>query len=195
MMKKSNIWLVAFLFAVPFILFSCDETDGVVDPYANWTERNQRYIDSIANVAKSNPSEWKIVNNYKYPPQSLLGGEVNEYVYCKILESGDGEKPLFTDTVAVNYRGRLIPLYDGTTIIFDQSYQGDLDASTAVPTEFAVSNVITGWATALQSMHAGDRWMVYIPSELGYGEMKQATIPANSTLIFDIDLVDVIPLK
>ena len=120
---------------------------------------------------------------------------MNEYVYCKILESGDGEKPLFTDTVAVNYRGRLIPLYDGTTVVFDQSYQGDLDSSTAVPTEFAVSNVITGWATALQSMHAGDRWMVYIPSELGYGESKQATIPANSTLIFDIDLVDVIPLK
>ena len=194
-MNRNILWLIGLLFVIPFALLSCDETDGAVDPYTNWEERNVRFIDSIASVAKSNPEEWKMIHTYKYPPQSLLGGEVDEYVYCKILETGDGAKPLFTDTVAVNYRGRLIPLYDGTTVTFDQSYQGELDPETAVPTEFAVGNVINGWATALQSMHEGDRWLVYIPSDLGYGESEQTNIPANSTLIFDIDLVKVKPLK
>lgn len=194
-MKKSIFWLMSLLFTVSLVVTSCDESDGVIDPYQNWTTRNRQFIDSIANVAKSNPSEWKIIHTYKYPPQSLLGGDADEYVYCKVIDNGNGETPLFTDTVSVNYRGTLIPLLDGSTVVFDQSYSGILEPETAVPVSFPLGGVIDGWASALQDMKAGDRWMVYIPSELGYGEMKHNDIPANSTLIFDIHLVKVKKLK
>ena len=67
-MKKSILWVIGLLFSVSFAFTSCDETDGAVDPYFNWKERNQFYIDSIARVAKANPSEWKIIHTYKFNP-------------------------------------------------------------------------------------------------------------------------------
>lgn len=195
-MKKNILWLIALLFVVPLAMVSCEETDGEIDPYTNWQERNQIYIDSIAAVAQANPTEWKMIHTYKFYPTNFgsLGGttvNVNDYVYCKILKSGDGETPLFTDSVAVNYRGKLIPLYNGKTVTFDQSYQGDLDENTALPAEFQVGGVITGWTSALQEMKEGDRWELYIPNELGYGSSAQSSIPAYSTLIFDLHLVKV----
>ena len=81
-MNKFLFGLLGICFAAMWFV-SCDESDGVEDLYANWEERNQRYIDSIAAEAKSNPAEWKVIHTYKYPPHNLLGGEVDEYVYCK----------------------------------------------------------------------------------------------------------------
>ena len=198
-MNKNILWLLGILFAVSSVITSCDETDGIVDPYTDWQKRNEHYIDSIAQVARSNQGEgigqWKIIHTYKYPQQGIAMGDVDEYVYCKILETGNGETPLFTDTVAANYRGKLIPLYNGQTLVFDQSYRGTLDDKVAVPAEFPVVGVITGWTTALLEMKVGDRWELYIPQTLGYGESEQSEIPAYSTLIFDLDLVKVMKLK
>jgi FKBP-type peptidyl-prolyl cis-trans isomerase FklB len=87
-------------------------------------------------------------------------------------------------------------LYTGTVVTFDQSYTGDLDLQTAVPSGFRLGSVITGWTTALQQMHAGDRWTVYVPADLGYGDTGSgSTIPGGSTLIFDLYLSKVIPLE
>ena len=107
---------------------ACSEESGVEDPYANWEERNQHYIDSIA--AKQNPGEWKIIRNYKYQPDdnnldANLSSQfdVNDYVYAKILASAPAEStvsPLFQDTVYVHYRGKMI---NGT--VFDQSFYTD----------------------------------------------------------------------
>ena len=197
-MKNSLLWLMGLFFTVSFIS-SCEETDGVIDPYTDWEERNQHYIDSIASVAKANQGnavgQWKIIHTYKYPQQGLVMGDVNEYVYCKVLEVGDGATPMFTDTVAANYCGKLIPLYNGSVVTFDQSYQGELNSDVATPSIFAVSGVITGWTTALQEMKEGDRWELYVPSDLGYGDYGKNEIPGFSTLIFDLDLVDVKKLK
>lgn len=197
-MKKSILWLLGVLVSVSFIC-SCEETDGVVDPYTDWEERNQQYIDSIASVARANQGDgvgqWKIIHSWKFPQQGIVMGDVDEYVYCKVLEVGNGATPLYTDTVAANYRGWLIPLYDGKVVVFDQSYQGALDQQVAVPSEFAVSGVIVGWTTALQEMKEGDRWEVYIPSELAYGESTSGSVPAYSTLKFDLNLVEVKKLK
>ena len=197
-MKKSLLWLMGLFFTVSFIS-SCEETDGVIDPYTDWEERNQHYIDSIASVAKANQGnavgQWKIIHTYKYPQQGLVMGDVNEYVYCKVLEVGDGATPMFTDTVAANYCGKLIPLYNGSVVTFDQSYQGELNSDVATPSIFAVSGVITGWTTALQEMKEGDRWELYVPSDLGYGDYGKNEIPGFSTLIFDLDLVEVKKLK
>ena len=197
-MKNSLLWLMGLFFTLSFIS-SCEETNGVIDPYTDWEERNQHYIDSIASVAKANQGnavgQWKIIHTYKYPQQGLVMGDVNEYVYCKVLEIGDGATPMFTDTVAANYCGKLIPLYNGSVVTFDQSYQGELNSDVATPSTFAVSGVITGWTTALQEMKEGDRWELYVPSDLGYGDYGKNEIPGFSTLIFDLDLVEVKKLK
>ena len=193
-MKKSIFWVLGLLFSVSFAVSSCEETEGVVDPYFNWEERNQLYIDSIARVAQANPDQWKIIHTYKFnPPVNDLNPKVNNYVYCKVLENGTGTvKPLFTDTVATNYRGKLIPLYNGSEVIFDQAYQGELNPEIAVPVEFAVNGVIEGWTTALQQMVEGDRWEMYIPYNMAYGQFGKTDIPGYSTLVFDVHLVKVI---
>jgi FKBP-type peptidyl-prolyl cis-trans isomerase FklB len=86
-------------------------------------------------------------------------------------------------------------LYNGSVVTFDQSYQGELNSDVATPSTFAVSGVITGWTTALQEMKEGDRWELYVPSDLGYGDYGKNEIPGFSTLIFDLDLVEVKKLK
>ncbi len=199
-MGKNILWLIALCFITSFSFVACDETDGAVDPYFDWEERNLQYIDSIAKVARSNQGDevgqWKIIRSYKLPPQNLSeGDDVEDCVYCKILVKGTGARPLYKDSVDVHYQGKLIPLYDGETVTFDASYTGKLDLETAIPVRFKLNEVIVGWTTTLQEMQEGSRWQVYIPSELGYGIMDQNAIPANSTLIFDVCLEKVIPLK
>ena len=192
-MKKSILWLVSVLFLLPLTITSCEENDGLVNPYGNWKERNQHFIDSIADVAYANPDEWKIIHTYQFlePTDPLASKFVKDYVYCKVLESGDGISPFYTDTVSANYRGQLIPLLEGTVVTFDQSYQGELNKDVAIPRSFALNGVIPGWTTALQHMREGDYWKVYIPSELGYGLVGSDNIPGYSTLCFDIHLVKV----
>jgi FKBP-type peptidyl-prolyl cis-trans isomerase FklB len=99
----------------------------------------------------------------------------------KVLKSGDGPTPGPNDTVRTHYKGTLI---DGT--VFDSSYdRGE-------PAEFPVGGVIKGWTEALQKMKVGDKWQLVIPSELAYGEAGAGgVIPPGSTLIFDIELLDV----
>lgn len=199
-MKKNIFWFIGLLCTVSLAVISCEETDGTVDPYKDWQVRNERFIDSIASVARSNQGEgigqWKVIHTYKYPQQGITMGDVDEYIYCKVLEIGQGDTPLYTDTVSANYRGWLIPLYDGSEVVFDQSYQGTLDREVAIPVDFQVGGVIEGWTTALQEMKVGDRWMVYIPSDLAYGESGSgSSIPGHSTLIFDVDLAKVKRLK
>lgn len=206
-MNKSILWLIGLLFVTSLSIVSCSESDGGEDPYANWEERNQRYIDSISVVAEANQGnevgQWKIIRSYKLPPLGLNEtGNVNDNVYCKIQWKGDGtESPISTDSVDVHYRGQFIPLNNGKEVIFDQSYQGELDLLTSRTTGFWVNGVVTGWTTALQQMKAGDRWEVYIPYDLGYGKETYSprgasiSIPGYSTLIFDLTLAKVIPLK
>ena len=193
-MKKSILWVIGLLFSASLVVTSCDETDGAVDPYFNWGERNQLYIDSIAKVAQANPEQWRMIHTYKFDaPMGDLSFDTNDYIYCKVLEKGTGTvRPVYTDSVSTHYRGQLIPLYNGSTVVFDQSYKGELNTDFAQPVTFSVQGVIEGWTTALQHMVEGDRWEVYIPSRLGYGQAAMDAIPTNSTLIFDMQLVKVI---
>ena len=188
---KNILWILGLLFSVSLAVSSCEETEGVVDPYYKWQERNERYIDSIAEVAKANPGEWRVILSYKITPDlNNLQQKTSDYIYCRLLEKGEGTmKPIYTDSVITHYRGKLIPLYDGSEVVFDQSFKGELNTETAVPVGFAVGGVIVGWTTALQEMVEGDRWEVYIPQGLGYGQTGSGnSIPAHSTLIFDMKL-------
>ena len=99
-------------------------------------------------------------------------------VLYKVLTSGEnnGKHPSPRSIVTVHYAGRTI---DGKE--FDCSRGG-------VPPAMRLSDLIEGWVIALKQMCVGDKWEVYIPSELGYGKFSQPGIPGNSTLIFEIEL-------
>lgn len=99
----------------------------------------------------------------------------------EILKSGDGAMPVASSKVKVHYTGSLM---DGTQ--FDSSYdRGE-------PVTFGVGQVIRGWTEALQLMHVGDKWKIYIPSELGYGENGAGdVIPPFSVLIFEVELLGI----
>ncbi|MDI9358711.1 MAG: FKBP-type peptidyl-prolyl cis-trans isomerase [Phycisphaerales bacterium] len=96
----------------------------------------------------------------------------------EVLEQGQGDKPSAQHTVTCHYEGRLI---DGT--VFDSSIKRGQPAS------FPLRAVIKGWTEGLQLMNTGSKFRFYIPSELAYGDRDMATIPANSTLIFDVQLI------
>jgi len=99
----------------------------------------------------------------------------------EVLAAGDGAKPTREDSVRTHYHGTLI---DGS--VFDSSYQR------GQPAEFPVGGVIAGWTEALQLMNAGSKWRLYVPSELAYGAQGVGSIPPHSTLVFDVELLDVL---
>lgn len=100
----------------------------------------------------------------------------------KILNEGSGAKPTANDTVKCHYEGRLI---NGQ--VFDSSIRR------GEPAEFPVGGVIAGWVEALQLMPVGSKWQLYIPSELAYGQHGAgAAIGPNETLIFDVELLEII---
>lgn len=99
----------------------------------------------------------------------------------EVLTQGDGASPLATDTVKVHYRGTLL---DGTE--FDSSY------SRGEPISFPLNQVISGWTEGVQLMKEGSTFRFHIPSDLAYGERATGAITPNSTLIFDVELLEVI---
>lgn len=99
----------------------------------------------------------------------------------KIIKEGNGPIPTKDDKVVCHYTGKLI---DGTK--FDSSHDR------GQPATFPVTGVIPGWTEALQMMPVGSKWMLYIPSDLGYGERGAGQdIGPNSTLIFEIELLSI----
>ena len=98
----------------------------------------------------------------------------------KVIKAGDGQKPKKTDAVVCHYRGTLL---DGTE--FDSSY------SRGQPAQFRVDQLIPGWTEALQLMPAGSKWELYIPSYLAYGARPAGQISPNSTLIFELELLEI----
>jgi len=99
----------------------------------------------------------------------------------KVITVGTGKTPASTDNVSVHYTGKLI---DGTE--FDSSVKRGQAAN------FGVGQVIRGWTEALQLMKEGDKWMLYIPYDLAYGERGSgAQIPPYATLIFEVELIKV----
>ncbi len=98
----------------------------------------------------------------------------------KVVSAGTGAKPKSTDTVTVNYTGKLI---DGT--VFDSSEKHGQAAT------FPLDGVIPGWTEGLQLMPKGSKYEFYIPSELAYGSGGQGPIPPSSTLVFEVELLDI----
>jgi FKBP-type peptidyl-prolyl cis-trans isomerase FklB len=100
----------------------------------------------------------------------------------QVFVKGEGEVPQATDRVKVHYEGRLI---DGT--VFDASARHGGE-----PAEFTPQQVIAGWTEALTMMPVGSKWRLFIPHNLAYGDRDQGQIKPYSTLIFDVELVEIV---
>ncbi len=102
----------------------------------------------------------------------------------KVVSSPDpaGAKPAATDTVKINYEGKLV---NGQ--VFDSSYARNEPATYPLP------KLVPAWQMAVPMMHKGDTWMLYVPPALGYGERDMGEIPPNSVLVFKIQLLDINP--
>ena len=120
-------------------------------------------------------SEFLAENATKEGVQTTASG-----LQYKVVTMGTGAKPVATDTVKVHYRGTLL---DGTE--FDSSYARN------EPISFGLNRVIAGWTEGVQLMPVGSKFMFYIGPDLAYGEGGGGPIPPNSTLVFEVELLDI----
>jgi FKBP-type peptidyl-prolyl cis-trans isomerase len=129
---------------------------------------------------KTKEGETFLAENKKKPGVTTLPSGLQ----YKVIKQGTGKSPKASDTVTVNYEGRLADK-DGT--VFDSS------AKHGGPANFQVDGVIKGFSEALQLMKVGSKWEVYIPSNLAYGPSPPpgSRITPNAPLVFDLELVEV----
>lgn len=206
---KHNI-LYFLLSLLLFGIASCSEQTDTFNKYSDWQSRNALYFRNVADTAQTEIAKakaqygdqwqehcsWRAFRTLTQDPD--MSGTITDSVFVKVLAAGTGKGcPMWTDTVRVHYRGLLMPARDlvngkDTVIqdVFESTFTPPLDLKTAFPVLSGVSSLISGYSTALQYMHCGDFWRIYIPQELGYGSTAKTSIPAYSTLIFDVYLVD-----
>jgi len=173
---------------------SCSEADEEDAEWANWQSRNEAYFESQYQLHQVQTSTSFILPSWGQA--SSLKVEDLDHTKCvliDVLERGEGTQcPYYTDSVKVVYNGRLMPTASYPQgYEFDRSYLTTYDPEVDVPATFSVQGIyVEGFATALQNMHKGDVWRVTIPYQLAYGKTAQTGIPAYSTLVFQIELLD-----
>lgn len=212
-MNLKSLKYFFFLMMAVITLSSCSEDDATTDEYANWQERNDKAFADTLEYAKAQiaagSTEWKVIPNYSLANQKptnmgFNGSQVvlkykdTDYIVVHVLNKGNGNgSPLYTDSIQVSYRGRLIPTDSyATGYVFDQSFTGTYDETTALPvkakTNKASSQSSAGWidgfTTALMAMHPGDHWQVFMPADLAYGSSGNGSVPGYSMLRFEMVL-------
>lgn len=189
-MKKSLLFL-PFLLLLVGAFISCEEVEEA-GKYDNWRERGEAFVDSIKRltgenyVATAEQADAMELGKLYAIQTTASTSEGAQYVYCKkLVKNETGERPLYT-----GYHSKVNAYYYGTYVNgeeFDGCFDGYVD--------FEVSGVVAGWAAALQLMRMGERWMLYIPYQSGYGindytaPYSTNTIPGGSLLTFDLQLV------
>lgn len=158
-----------------------DEAKNVIREYFTAMEQEmQAQAEAAAKVNEAAGRDYLEANGKR--PEIITTPSGLQY---EVLTEGNGPRPAAGDQVKVHYTGRLI---DGT--VFDSSVER------GEPATFGVTQVIPGWVEALQLMPAGSKWRLHIPSALAYGPQGAGgIIGPNSTLIFDVELLEVIGKK
>ena len=111
--------------------------------------------------------------------------ELPSGIQYKIITQGTGVKPTLEDTIKVHYQGTRLDGFE-----FDNSYKR------GEPIEFQLNGLIEGWKQTVVLMPAGSKWKLFIPSDYAYGDRGAgAAIPGGATLIFELELLDVKPVK
>ena len=216
-MKKPFLLFLPFLLFVVGAFVACEEVEEA-GKYDNWQPRNEAFIDSIKALTGDKilattveaADEMKVGELYAIP---VLGGSYSsQYVYCKkLVENKVGERPNYSgyhSTISAYYYGTLITgeKFDGNfegygaldqtipTLSLPENGQwpkeGRWPTAFDSPSTFTVTGVIAGWTWPLQYMRTGERWMLYIPWQSGYGSggNSSGTILGYTTLTYDIIL-------
>ena len=190
--QQGRLFIIGCLSCLSCLLFSCSKEETEAGEFDNWQERNEAFFASLADSLDANPNQWQRILSFSQSPAT--DHNIDKYIYVKKLENGEGgESPAYTDSVGIIYQGRLIPSATFTEgYVFDGTVFGKFSATTSSTAKLLVSGTVDGFSTALQHMHRGDHWRVYIPSTLGYGEdgSSSGTIPGYSVIIFELQLID-----
>lgn len=155
-----------------------DEAKDTIRQYFTAMEQEMQAQAAAAAQVNEQAGKAHLEANAKRPEVVILPSGLQ----YEVLTEGNGPQPTAQDQVKVHYTGRLI---DGT--VFDSSVER------GEPATFGVTQVIPGWVEALQLMKAGSKWRLHIPSQLAYGPQGAGgVIGPNSTLIFDVELLEVL---
>ncbi len=160
---------------------SFEEAKQVINEYfTKLQKKQQEEAAAMASVNEKAGKEFLESNGKRAEVKTTSTG-----LQYEVLTEGNGPKPGPGDQVTVHYTGKLI---DGT--VFDSS------ADRGEPATFGVTQVIPGWVEALQLMSVGSKWRLFIPSQLAYGPQGAGgLIGPNQTLIFDVELIEVVGKK
>lgn len=190
-----NKYLIIFLSFIGILCTtSCSESDGEEDEYANWQSRNEQYFNQVLKDAQSKVNakdpNWKVIDTYTKETAAITS---KDKIVVQVLSKGEGtESPKNVDSVLVHYRGTLMPTTEHPEgYQFDSSWSGKYNPSTMLPYKSTGASWIDGFTTAILNMHEGDRWRICIPADLAYGSSSTGSIPAYSTLTFDVTLVKI----
>jgi len=160
---------------------------------------------TACNEAETPDDMWKLDNEAQFaaiaanPEYTKINSQSgNGFIMVKEIQSGDGETPFFTDLVKVLYTGWYKNIWsepdtytdDKGNIIYNKLVFDSTGSD--IPRTFYVNQVVDGFSTALQHMRVGDKWEVWIPWKLGYGESGSGTIKGYTTLVFEIELVAIV---
>ena len=157
-------------------LFTETQITGIMKAYQEEMMKvMQEKADAAAKIAAEAAKAFFAQNKTK---EGII--ELPDGIQYKIMKEGTGAFPAVTDTVTVHYKGTLL---DGT--VFDSSIER------GEPVTFPLNQVIKGWTEGMQKCKLGGKIQLFIPSELAYGEKATGPIPANSTLIFEIELLKI----
>lgn len=197
-MSKKICLFSLVLLSLAFV--SCKETEEATR-YDNWKARNEAFIDSLENVYETMPDRgglgrFELITD----PSRFMYYKVKKAVETDALNetaAKEGWKPTAGSTVSVYYKGVNIlgERFDGFAGEDPNIGAGASEAET-IPYSSELSSLVTGWQEALQRMKVGERWMIYVPWDLGYGDKDKTDsngktmIYAYSDLIFDIQLLD-----
>ena len=118
----------------------------------------------------------KLIQDY-LAENNIDATETSTGLYYYIEKEGNGSFPDINSTITVNYKGYLL-----NNTVFDQS-------DTNNPSEFKLANTIDGWREGIPKLSVGGKGKLFIPSRIGYGSVTMKDIPANSVLVFDIELI------
>jgi peptidylprolyl isomerase len=185
---KNNMITGAFLSAITIASAALDTASQSNDPANNSAVDNVKIDDSVAQpddankaVKTQNTPEIKVEEKKVIKVENKPSGLI-----CEFFDEGTGNTPKTGDTVAVHYTGRL-----ENGMVFDSSH------NRGTPFEFALGTgmVIKGWDEGIAMLKEGGSARLTIPAGIGYGSRDLGSIPPNSTLIFDVDLVQIKPLK
>jgi FKBP-type peptidyl-prolyl cis-trans isomerase FklB len=166
--------------ATDFVLIKQGFINGLLGDTTMTGAQAGEYIQNTMNTIKYGTVK---EDGEKFLTENALkeGVQVTESgLQYEVLKMGRGKKPAATDRVKVHYHGTLI---DGT--VFDSSVER------GEPTSFGLNQVIAGWTEGLQLMPVGSKFRFYIPQELGYGSRNAGSIPPYSTLIFEVELLEI----